>query len=95
MNAAGQRIVVTAGESGGLLVAVLAAVAPGGSGCVDVAAMDAAVERLAASMTRRPTFRPLGGRHHPLPDPARQGRPDRGALRRRAANALGRGPERR
>ena len=53
-NAAGQRIVVTAGESGGSLVAVLAAVAPGGSGCVDVAAMDAAIERLAASMIEAP-----------------------------------------
>jgi hypothetical protein len=49
-NAAGQRVVVTAGEAGGSLVAVLAAVAGGGSACVDVEAMDAAVERLAASL---------------------------------------------
>ena len=33
----GQRIVVTAGESDGSLVAVVAAVGPGASGCADVA----------------------------------------------------------
>lgn len=50
-NDAGQRVVVTAGESAGSLVAVLAAVAAGGSACADVEAMDATVERLAASLT--------------------------------------------
>jgi hypothetical protein len=49
-NTAGQRLVVTAGESNGSLVAVVAAIDAGGSGCVDAAAMDAAVERLVASL---------------------------------------------
>jgi hypothetical protein len=49
-NAAAQRLVVTAGESDGSLVAVVAAIGAGGSGCVDAAAMDAAVERLVASL---------------------------------------------
>ena len=47
----GRRVVVTAGESGGSLVGVVAATAAGGSGCTDANAMDAAVERLAASIT--------------------------------------------
>jgi hypothetical protein len=50
-NSDGRRVVVTAGESGGSLVGVTAAVAAGGSGCAGVEAMDAAVERLAATMT--------------------------------------------
>jgi hypothetical protein len=49
-NAAGQRLVVTAGESNGSLVAVVAAIRAGGSRCVDAAVMDAAVERLAATL---------------------------------------------
>jgi hypothetical protein len=50
-SADGRRLVVTAGESGGSLVGVVAAVAAGGSGCTDANAMDAAVERLAASIS--------------------------------------------
>jgi len=47
----GRRIVVTAGESGASLVGVVAATASGGAGCADVKAMDAAVERVAASLS--------------------------------------------
>jgi len=47
----GHRIVVAAGESGGSLVGVVAAMTPSGSACADGHAMDAAVERLAASLT--------------------------------------------
>ena len=64
-NSEGRRIVVTAGESYGSLVAVVGALAPGASGCAAAERMDAIVERLAASMTdaadlsrpiRAPTF---------------------------------------
>jgi hypothetical protein len=47
----GRRIVVTAGESGASLVGIVASVAPSGAGCADTQAMDAAVERVAASLT--------------------------------------------
>lgn len=50
-NTEGRRIVVTAGESRGSLVAVVAAIAAGTSACSDIKAMDAAIERLAASLT--------------------------------------------
>ena len=50
-SADGRRVVVTAGESLGSLVGVVAAMAAGGSGCTDSNAMDAAVERLAASIS--------------------------------------------
>jgi hypothetical protein len=47
----GRRVVVTAGESGGSLVAVIATIAAGDAGCAGVKAMDAALEQVAASMT--------------------------------------------
>lgn len=47
----GRRVVVTAGESRGSLVGVVAAMASSGSGCADAHAMDAAVERLVASLS--------------------------------------------
>jgi hypothetical protein len=64
-NTEGRRIVVTAGEAHGSLVAVVGALSAGASGCGATGRMDAAVERLAAAMTpgadlshpaRPPTF---------------------------------------
>ena len=49
-SAEGRRTVVTAGESGASLVGIVAAGASAGAGCADVKAMDAAVERVAASL---------------------------------------------
>jgi hypothetical protein len=74
-NSEGRRIVVTAGEAYGSLVAVVGALAPGASGCVAVERMDAIVERLAASMTEaadlsRPTRPPtLTYPTSPIPPP--------------------------
>jgi hypothetical protein len=50
-NPEGRRLVVTAGEAHGSLVAVVGALAPGASGCAAVERMDAVIERLAASLT--------------------------------------------
>jgi hypothetical protein len=49
-NGEGRRIVVTAGESSGSLVAVVGALAAGASGCAASKRMDATIERLAAAM---------------------------------------------
>jgi hypothetical protein len=47
----GRKVVVTAGESHGSLVAVVGAIAPGTWGCAATMRMDAVIERVAASMT--------------------------------------------
>jgi hypothetical protein len=53
-NTEGRHVVVTAGESDRSLVAVVGALPPGASGCASIKRMDAAIERLAASMTGAP-----------------------------------------
>lgn len=64
LTARGEHIVITAGESRGSLVAMTATIAPGTAGCAGVAALDAAIERLAASLITgadlsRPVPRPI------------------------------------
>jgi hypothetical protein len=49
-DAENRRLVVTAGEAYGSLVALVGAQPPGASGCAAIQRMDAIIERLAASM---------------------------------------------
>ena len=62
-DAQNRRLVVTAGEAYGSLVALVGAQPPGASGCAAIKRMDAIIERLAASMT------PAADLSHPVRPP--------------------------